>query len=86
MSSFFNDLFGTAKDVVSLPVNIIRNPSNAGSTLNSAFGSVNNSVNNLLNVGKNLGSSIPGVSTVSNYIPSGGGSAATVTGNVVGGF
>ena len=31
-------------------------------------------------------SSIPGVNTVSQYIPSGGGTAATVTGNVVGGF
>ena len=84
--SFFNELFGTAKDVVSLPINIIRNPTNAGGTLNSAFGSLNNTVNSALNTAKGLTTNIPGVNTVSQYIPSGGGSAATVTGNVVGGF
>jgi hypothetical protein len=77
--SFFNDLFGTAKDVVSLPVNIIRNPS-------GGLGTVSNTISGALGTAKGLTSTIPGVNTVSQYIPSGGGSAATVTGNVVGGF
>ena len=40
--NLFGDIFGTAKDIISLPLNVVRNPTNA-------FGTVGNSINSLTN-------------------------------------
>ena len=60
--SFFNDLFGTAKDIITLPYNVVRNPS-------SGLGTVNNTIGNAFGNIKGLTSSIPGVNNISNNIP-----------------